>query len=63
MRLKLISKNPLKLDLDQLNKMNLLTAVMKESLRMASPAAILLNRVAIKDHTLGEYNIKKGTII
>lgn len=36
---------------------------MKESLRLASPYSALFNRVATKDHFLGEVKVTKNTLI
>lgn len=36
---------------------------MKECLRMGTTGPFLFQRQVIKDHTLGKYNIKKGTLI
>lgn len=55
-------KNPL--TIDSINKMNWLTAVVKETLRVYNPGAFGPTfKMANQDHTVGEYNIKKGTII
>ena len=51
------------LNVDTLNKMDYLSAILKESLRIAPPAAALFPRKAIEDHTLGTLKIKKGTIV
>mmetsp|Transcript_17440 Transcript_17440/g.15328 ORF Transcript_17440/g.15328 Transcript_17440/m.15328 type:complete len:132 (+) Transcript_17440:734-1129(+) len=43
--------------------MDYMTAFLKETLRMATPSIEILDRVALRDHTLGEYKVKKGTIV
>jgi len=49
--------------IDDLNKMEFMTAFLKESLRLATPSATSFERLAIKDHLLGKIKIKKGTIV
>mmetsp|Transcript_12243 Transcript_12243/g.10548 ORF Transcript_12243/g.10548 Transcript_12243/m.10548 type:complete len:118 (-) Transcript_12243:145-498(-) len=47
---------------ENLNKLNYMTAVFKECLRIASPAPLTLYRTAIKDVKLSDdFIIKKGT--
>jgi cytochrome P450 len=56
-------QDPSKVTLDSLNQMDYMTAVIKETLRLAAPLPILLPRVALQDHKLGDLNIKAGTVI
>lgn len=49
--------------LDTLQKMNELHCVIKETLRLHSPAAWPFYRVALVDHKIGNLDIKKGTWI
>jgi len=46
-----------------LQKMEFMTAVLKESLRHATPASNLFPRVATQDHQLLDVTIKKGTVM
>ncbi|KAL4459309.1 hypothetical protein ABPG74_017922 [Tetrahymena malaccensis] len=46
-----------------LQKMNILQANIKECLRYDTSAPILFYREVVQDHTLGKYNIKKGTLV
>jgi len=48
-------------DGEDLKKMEFTHAFIKETLRMASPAKTNFYRIALKDHSLGEYKILKGT--
>eukprot|EP01016_Furgasonia_blochmanni_P043671 TRINITY_DN5966_c0_g1_i3.p1 TRINITY_DN5966_c0_g1~~TRINITY_DN5966_c0_g1_i3.p1 ORF type:complete len:183 (+),score=32.58 TRINITY_DN5966_c0_g1_i3:63-611(+) len=48
---------------DCLNSMNFTQAVLKETLRLVTPAGENFLRKAIADHQLGPYNIKKGTVV
>jgi cytochrome P450 len=43
--------------------MDYLTAFLKETLRMATPATTIMHRVALSDHKLGNLEIKKGTTL
>jgi len=54
------TKNP---DHESLKNMDLLTAFIKECLRMYSPVPAPMPMEAIKTHKLGQYTIKEGTII
>ena len=45
---------------ETLGKMDMLHAVLKETLRFYTPAPFTFPRVAIKDHMLGDLHIKKG---
>jgi cytochrome P450 len=52
------------ISIDRLNKMDYLTAILKETLRMYNPAAFgPAFRNATKDHKLGDLDIKKDTIV
>jgi cytochrome P450 len=44
-------------------KPRVLEGVVYETLRFHSPAPLLFDRMAIEDHKLGEFNIKKGTLV
>jgi cytochrome P450 len=48
---------------ETLKKLTKLTSLINETLRFISPVPGLFLREAIKDHTLGKYYIKKGTLI
>jgi len=49
---------------DSLNKMNWLSAVLKETLRVYNPTAIgPLFRTASVDHKIGDIHVKKGSMI
>jgi len=50
-------------DCDNLNKMEFMHAFLKESLRLFGPTSGFFRRVALKDHKLGDINIKKGTLV
>lgn len=52
-----------KLDFEAIKNMEYLNAVVKEGLRLVSPAADVFPRIAIKDHKLGDLLIKKGTSV
>jgi cytochrome P450 len=58
-----VFKNPAEVTLDNLNKMDYMTAVIKETLRLNAPLPILLPRVALQDHKLGDLDIKAGTVV
>ena len=49
--------------IENLNKLDLFTNFIKETLRLNTPIAGVLPRIATEDHTLGKYKIKKGTIV
>jgi cytochrome P450 len=51
------------ISIELLNKMDYLTAFLKETLRMATPAPSVFDRLALRDHMIGDYKIKKGTTI
>lgn len=48
---------------DQLNQMKFTDAFIKECLRMNGPIAMLLAREAVEDNYIGEFLIKKGTLV
>lgn len=50
-------------DYEKIKNLSYLTAVIKETLRVASPAPDVMLRRAIKDHNLGDLMIRKGTFI
>jgi len=54
---------PSKITLENLNSLEYTNAVLKETLRMATPAAVVFDREAIVDHEIGGIKIKKGTLI
>jgi len=56
-----VQKN--QLTIERLNSFNQLAAVIKENLRMYTPTPILFDRIALQDHTLGPFTIKKGTVV
>jgi len=43
--------------------MDYLTGVLKETLRIASPAPFTMNRLATQDYQIGDLTIKKGTAV
>lgn len=45
---------------DTLNKMDVLHSVLKETLRLHTPAPFTFPRIAIEDHNLGDLHVKKG---
>lgn len=49
--------------LERLGSMEFMTAFIKETLRLATPATGVLDRKIVKDHKLGEYDLKKGSYI
>jgi len=56
-------KDPSKVTLEGINKMDYMSGMIKESLRMATPTPTLFMRKAIKDHKLGDLMVKRGTIV
>lgn len=48
---------------EELDKLSLLDAVVKEALRVAGSAPFLFERIATKDFTLGEIKIRKGDLL
>ena len=56
-------KNGSNITIDDLNKMEFLGNFIKETLRMTPPVPALVTRVAIEDHMIGEFKIKKGTLV
>jgi cytochrome P450 len=61
--IKKMGKKVSELTKEDLDSMDYLTAVLKETLRLASPYSAMLNRVATKDHYLGEVKITKNTLL
>jgi len=51
------------INLDQLNSMNVMSAFLNEVLRLYPPVPTLLRRVALEDHKIGPFEIKKGHIV
>ena len=51
------------LKFEKLNKIDLLTACMKETLRLAPPVVTGMERIAKFDHDLAGIKIKKGTVL
>lgn len=51
------------LSIEELNKWEFTTAVMKETLRMTTPLNDIFARQAIKDHNLKDLKIKKGDVV
>ena len=48
---------------DELNQMDYMQCVLKETLRLYSPAPIIFPRLAQIDHTIGDLQIKKGSSV
>ncbi|KAL4456121.1 hypothetical protein ABPG74_014082 [Tetrahymena malaccensis] len=61
--IKSIINNFEELNYDNLNQMNYLQCVIKESLRIHPPAVGVLPRVCIKDHKVGQIEMKKGMLM
>jgi len=51
------------LSIENLNKMEFMGMVMKESLRTHTPVGIMFPREALFDHMIGDIKIKKGTLV
>jgi len=58
-----IGKDLKSIDYEKLSSMELLTAFLKETLRYIAPLAGLAPMVVAEDHTLGGYNISRGTLV
>ena len=58
-----IFEDPSKVQLETLNKLDTLTACMKETLRLAPPVVTGMERIALHDHDLAGIKIKKGTVL
>jgi len=56
-------EDPKKVTLEVLNKMDYMSAMIKESLRMVTPTPTLFMRKAIRDHKLGDLCVKSGTVV
>ena len=56
-------KNENTMDFDLISKLDYLSAVLKESLRMYGPGLLLFNRIAKKSFRIGDFIIKKNTIV
>ena len=52
-----------KVTIENLNKMQFLTAFIKEGLRITPPVSAILPRLAVVDHKLGDLFIKKGDLV
>ena len=48
---------------EKINKLDILAACMKESLRLAPPVVTAIERIALHDHDLAGIKVKKGTIL
>lgn len=55
--------DPSSITVESLSQMEYMNAVLKEALRMATPAPIVFDREALEDHSIGDLKIKKGTYI
>lgn len=49
--------------LDEIQQMDYLQSILKESLRLATPSPAIFPRVALQDHMLGNVPIAKGTML
>lgn len=58
-----LAKNTEEITPEKLNKVDTLTAFLKETLRMGGPAPLLFEREANEDHFIGNVLIPKGTMI
>ena len=58
-----LAKNTAEITIEKLNKVETITAFLKESLRKGSPAPVLFPREAIHDHYIGDVKIPKGTSV
>ena len=58
-----LAKNTDEITNEKLNKVETITAFLKESLRKATPAPLVFPREAIQDHYLGDVKIPKGTSV
>jgi cytochrome P450 family 4 subfamily V len=56
-------KKPEEVTLESLKELSTMDLVLKETLRMWNPTPGIFPREAIKDHKLGNINVKKGTIV
>ena len=48
---------------ETLQKMNVLHAVLKETLRLHTPSPIIFPRITLQDHEILDFKIRKGTIV
>lgn len=56
-------KDPYRVTFDDLGKMDHMTALLKETLRYSPATPFSLGKLAIRDHKLGNLNVKKGTMV
>jgi len=60
---KIYSGRDLKLTVEDLNSMNFLNLLIKETLRFNGPVNGILFREALEDHNLADVRVKKGTLL
>jgi len=60
---KIYSGRDLKLTVEDLNSMNFLNLLIKETLRFNGPVNGIFFREALEDHNLGDVKVKKGTLL
>jgi len=60
---KRIYGNGSNLTMDDLHRMDYTQAFIKETIRMGTPVPMIVPRVALKDHILGDVRVKKDTLV
>jgi len=58
-----IFKNKNNPSYSEIDGMNYTLGVLKETLRLTNPALVVFMRRSLKDHQLGDFKIKKGTLV
>jgi cytochrome P450 len=58
-----ILANESQITTNSLSQVSFLTALLRETLRLAPPGSNLFQRTALEDHKLGKLSIKKGTLV